>query len=66
MAALGAAFAAGLAVDVWKDTSELPKDTTTIYEPAISAHGMFRKYHTCIIFGLGREEGGGGRLIVII
>ena len=42
MTALGAAIAAGLAVQVWKDTSQLPKDRTTVYEPAISADGMFQ------------------------
>ena len=51
MAALGAAFVAGLAVHVWKDTSQLPKYRTTEYEPKISANGMSQSEHTSTIFG---------------
>ena len=40
MTVLGATIAAGLAVNVWKDTSQLPKATTKIKEPQISADGM--------------------------
>ena len=41
MTVLGATIAAGLAANVWKDTSQLPKATTKIYEPKISADGAY-------------------------
>ena len=40
MTALGAGIAAGLAAGVWKDTSQLPKAQTTVYEPGISPDGI--------------------------
>ena len=41
MTILGATIAAGLAANVWKDTSQLPKATTKIYEPKISPDGTY-------------------------
>jgi glycerol kinase len=41
MTVLGAAVAAGLAANVWKDTSQLPRATTKIYEPQIQPDGMY-------------------------
>ena len=41
MTVLGAAIAAGLAANVWKDTSQLPRATTNIYEPQIQPDGMY-------------------------
>ena len=41
MTVLGAAIAAGLAANVWKDTSQLPRATADIYEPQILPDGMY-------------------------
>ena len=41
MTVLGAAIAAGLAANVWKDTSQLPRATTNIYEPQIQPDSMY-------------------------
>ncbi len=44
--ALGAAFAAGLAVNVWKDTNELERinrDDRTIFKPSTSDEERLRR-----------------------
>ena len=41
MTVLGAAIAAGLAANVWKDTSQLPRATTKIYKPQIQPDCMY-------------------------
>ena len=47
MTVLGAAIAAGLAANVWKDTSQLPRATPDIYEPQIQPDGRYAIASVC-------------------